>query len=89
MNIFTELDCDLLGLKSCAINLANNTNIGDIFLLTGDLGVGKTTFTRFFINSLYDKYSIEKPKNIKSPSYPILINYPLLNLNQRFDRNIT
>ena len=79
MNILTEFECDLSELKSFANNLATDTNIGNIYLLSGDLGVGKTTFTRFFINSLFDKYKTNKPKNIKSPSYPILINYPLLN----------
>ena len=78
MNTITEFDCDLLKLKSFANNLTININIGDIYLLSGDLGVGKTTFARFFINSLYDKYQINKPQSIKSPSYPILINYPLL-----------
>ena len=79
MNILTEFECNLFELKSFANNLATDTRIGDIYLLSGDLGVGKTTFTRFFINSLFDKYKTNKPKNIKSPSYPILINYPLLN----------
>lgn len=78
MNTITEFDCDLFELKSFANNLTINVNIGDIYLLCGDLGVGKTTFARFFINSLYDKYQINKPQSIKSPSYPILINYPLL-----------
>ena len=78
MNTITEFNCDLLELKSFANNLTININIGDIYLLSGDLGVGKTTFARFFINSLYDKYQINKPQSIKSPSYPILINYPLL-----------
>ena len=79
MSILTEFECNLSELKSFANNLATDTNISDIYLLSGDLGVGKTTFTRFFINALFDKYKISKPKNIKSPSYPILINYPLLN----------
>ena len=79
MSILIEFECNLSELKSFANNLATDTNIGDIYLLSGDLGVGKTTFTRFFINALFDKYKINKPKNIKSPSYPILINYPLLN----------
>ena len=79
MSILIEFECNLSELKSFANNLATDTNISDIYLLSGDLGVGKTTFARFFINALFDKYKINKPKNIKSPSYPILINYPLLN----------
>ena len=79
MSILTEFECNLSELKSFANNLATDTNISDVYLLSGDLGVGKTTFARFFIHALFDKYKINKPKNIKSPSYPILINYPLLN----------
>ena len=79
MNILSEFECNLLELKSFATRLAFKTNVGDIFLLNGDLGVGKTTFARFFINSLYKKHQINKPEKIKSPSFPILINYPLLN----------
>lgn len=79
MNNLTTFECDLLELKSFANKLAIKTKLGEIYLLTGDLGVGKTTFTRFFIDALYDKYQIRKPENIKSPSYPVLINYPLLN----------
>ena len=79
MNILTELKCDLSELKSFAKKLANETIIGDIYLLSGELGVGKTTFTRFFINYLFDKYKIDRPLKIQSPSYPILINYTLSN----------
>ena len=62
MNILTELKCDLSELKSFAKKLANETIIGDIYLLSGELGVGKTTFTRFFINYLFDKYKIDREK---------------------------
>ena len=75
----SKFEFNLLELKSFANNLAVKAKIGDIYLLSGDLGVGKTTFTRFFINALFKEYQINKPKNIKSPSYPILINYPILN----------
>ena len=79
MSNLKEFECDLIELKSFAKNLAINANIGDIYLLCGDLGSGKTTFSRFFINSLYEKYKKNLKSKIKSPSYPLLINYPLLN----------
>ena len=79
MNILIEFESDLSELKSFAKNLVNQTATGDIYLLTGELGTGKTTFTRFFINYLYDKYKTNRPQKIQSPSYPILINYTLLN----------
>ena len=78
MNTLLELECDLSELSSFAKKLATNTSDTDIFLLKGELGVGKTTFARSFINSLFDKYKVKKPGNIKSPSYPIMINYPMM-----------
>ena len=77
MNTLLELECNLVELESLAKKLAEKTNFGDIYLLKGDLGVGKTTFARSFINSLFDKYNISRPQNIKSPSFPIMINYSL------------
>ena len=58
--------------------LAIKTSGADIFLLKGELGVGKTTFAKSFINSLFDKYKVRRPENIKSPSFPIMINYPIM-----------
>ena len=77
MNKLIEFKSDLEQLDHFSKKLANKTKIGDLFLLSGDLGVGKTTFARSLINSLYDLYNITKPENIKSPSFPIMINYPL------------
>jgi len=79
LNILLEFECDLLALSSFAKKLAKKTLDTDIFLLKGDLGVGKTTFARLFINSLFDKHKVNRPENIKSPSFPIMINYPLMN----------
>ena len=78
MNTLLELKCDLVELNSFAKKLAIKTSDEDIFLLRGELGVGKTTFARSFINSLFDHNKVERPGNIKSPSFPIMINYPLL-----------
>ena len=66
-------------IKIVAQNLAQNSVLGDIYLLNGELGSGKTTFTRFFINSIFEKNFIKKPHSIKSPTFPIMINYPLKN----------
>jgi tRNA A37 threonylcarbamoyladenosine biosynthesis protein TsaE len=72
----TEFECNLTELNNIAKELAYKANISDLYLLEGELGVGKTTFARLFINSLHDKFDIIRPKNIKSPSFPIMINYP-------------
>ena len=70
---------DLKQLEAIAKTLASKSLIGDIYLLSGELGAGKTTFIRFFINSIFDLNMIKKPNSIKSPSFPILINYPIKN----------
>ena len=77
METILEAKYELKELESFAKSLAEESKIGDIFLLKGDLGVGKTTFSRFFINSVFDKNGIPRPDVIQSPSFPIVINYPL------------
>ncbi len=70
---------DLKQLELIAKTLARKSIIGDIYLLSGELGAGKTTFIRFFINSIFALNLIKRPDSIKSPSFPILINYPIKN----------
>ena len=53
---------------------------GDIICLFGDLGVGKTTFIRYLINNLQKKYN-EQISEILSPSFNILNEYKIKNLN--------
>ena len=77
-NIY-NLETNLDDLKNFANKMADRAILGDIFLLQGELGSGKTTFTRFLINSFFKKNLLPKPKIIKSPSFPILINYSLKN----------
>ena len=68
---------NLQELNKFAEKLAEINNPSDIILLKGELGVGKTTFTRFLINSLHRKKKISLPSSIKSPTFPILITYDL------------
>ena len=79
MFILLETKVDLKQLEAIATLLAKNSSLGNIFLLNGELGAGKTTFVRFFINSVFDNNSTKRPKFIKSPSFPIMINYPIKN----------
>ena len=74
-----QLRANLEILQNLAKILAKKTQQGDIFLLEGELGSGKTTFSRFFIESIFEKNLLTKPNSIKSPSFPILINYDLNN----------
>jgi len=78
LNIISKFKCDIKGLDDFAKQLAIKNNLGDIYLLRGDLGVGKTTFSRSLINHMHDINKLERPINIKSPSFPIMINYPLV-----------
>ena len=47
-------------------------------MLKGEIGVGKTTFSRFIINNLYIKNNLSKPDSINSPTYPIMLTYDLI-----------
>ena len=68
---------NLQKLSTFAEKLAAINKPSDIILLQGELGTGKTTFTRFWINALYQKKKISPPFSIKSPTFPIMISYNL------------
>ena len=70
---------NLEDLEILAKNLIKELKKGSIVCLKGELGAGKTTLARFIINSFYDLKKIKKPTSIKSPSFPIMINYTLKN----------
>ena len=74
------LDSQILDISETEIYLAkicNNIKQGDLILLKGELGAGKTTFARIIINNLYLLNNIPKPSLINSPTYPILLTYDL------------
>ena len=50
-----------------------------MLLLKGDLGVGKTTFSKFIIRSLYKLGNLTEPSSITSPTFPIMLSYELEN----------
>ena len=52
---------------------------GDIIFLYGEIGVGKTTFVRFFINSIESKNGI-KNSEVLSPTFNIVYDYDVGNL---------
>ncbi len=47
---------------------------GDIIFLYGDIGVGKTTFVRFFINYLEKRNKVKK-SDVLSPTFNIVYDY--------------
>ena len=68
---------DLKKLKILSNQLSKKLKKGSIVCLKGELGAGKTTFSRFIINNLNELKKIKKPTSIKSPSFPILLTYDL------------
>ena len=61
-------------LKKITENIREKILPGDNIFLFGEIGVGKTTFARFFINHLEKKDKI-KISDILSPTYNILYDY--------------
>ena len=57
-------------------NISNIISIGDIIFLYGEIGVGKTTFVRFFINYLEKKNRI-KNSDVLSPTFNIVYDYDI------------
>ena len=61
-------------LKEFAINFSSKLKKGDIYLLFGEIGVGKTTFIRYLINWLQKKNNLELTE-VTSPTFNILNEY--------------
>ena len=55
-------------------NISKIISVGDIIFLYGEIGVGKTTFVRFFINYLEKKNRI-KNSDVLSPTFNIIYDY--------------
>ena len=60
-------------------NISKIIRAGDIIFLYGEIGVGKTTFVRFFINHLENKNKI-KNSEVLSPTFNILYDYEVGNI---------
>lgn len=57
-----------------AETVANKIKKGDILILNGNLGVGKTFFVNCFINSIYRKQN-RKDINVTSPTFNLVKFY--------------
>ena len=71
INISEEKDT-----KSVAENFSKLLKNGDFILLTGNLGVGKTTFIRHIINSL-QKINKQQISEVPSPTFNIINEYQI------------
>ena len=63
-------------LNSLSKKVANQLTKNDCIFLIGEIGVGKTTFTRYLINYLQEK-SGEKITEVLSPTFNLLYEYDL------------
>ena len=60
--------------KNFSKSISELTMEGDVIFLYGEIGVGKTTFVRFFINHLENKNKL-KNSDILSPTFNIVYDY--------------
>jgi len=65
--------------KNFSKNISKIISAGDIIFLYGEIGVGKTTFVRFFINYLESKNGI-KNSEVLSPTFNIVYDYDVGNI---------
>ena len=65
--------------KNFSKNISQIISASDIIFLYGEIGVGKTTFVRFFINHLESKKGI-KNSEVLSPTFNIVYDYDVGNL---------
>ena len=66
--------------EELAIRISKKLKLNDIIFLYGEMGVGKTTFTRFLINELQKKNK-QKLTEVTSPTFNLLNEYQI-NLNK-------
>ena len=71
INISKEKDTKLVAEKLCKL-----INVGDFILLIGNLGVGKTTFIKYIINSL-QRINRQKISEVLSPTFNITNEYQI------------
>ena len=66
-------------LNSLSKKVADQLIKNDCIFLIGEIGVGKTTFTRYLINYLQEKNG-EKITEVLSPTFNLLYEYDLRNI---------
>ena len=66
-------------LRSISDKIADKVSEEDCIFLIGEIGAGKTTFTRYFINYLQQKKGV-KQTEVLSPTFNLLYEYDIKNL---------
>ena len=62
--------------KKFSKNISKIIDKGDVIFLYGEIGVGKTTFVRFFINQIESKNKV-KNSDVLSPTFNIVYDYDI------------
>ena len=65
--------------KKFSEKISKIVNTGDVIFLYGEIGVGKTTFVRYFINHLENQNKI-KNSDVLSPTFNIVYDYDVGNV---------
>jgi len=65
--------------KNFSEKISKIVSVGDVIFLYGEIGVGKTTFVRYFINHLESKNKI-KNSDVLSPTFNIVYDYNVGNI---------
>ena len=65
--------------KKFSKSVSKVIDAGDVIFLYGEIGAGKTTFVRFFVNYLENKNKI-KNSEVLSPTFNIVYDYDIGNL---------
>ena len=63
-------------LEKLSNKIKKKISTGDTILLYGEIGVGKTTFARLFINN-FEKYNKLKKSEVLSPTFNIVFEYKI------------
>ena len=61
-------------LNKFSLKIASEIDLEDCIFLIGEIGVGKTTFVRYFINNLEKKDKLKKSQ-VLSPTFNIVYDY--------------
>ena len=66
-------------LNSISLKISKKLEKGDCIFLIGEIGVGKTTFTRHLINNLQKQKGLEETE-VLSPTFNLLYEYDIKDL---------
>jgi tRNA threonylcarbamoyladenosine biosynthesis protein TsaE len=67
-----EAVVDLRGLRELAQRIAERLRGNEVIFLKGDLGAGKTTFTKFLVEALKPAEGV----SVRSPTFAVMNVYP-------------